>query len=123
MTFFFAETISRQRIHPIQYLMVGCSLILFYLLLLSISEHLSFGLSYLIAAFGVIIQISLYCFTILRTRKFALQVGSILAGVYAFLYILLRLEDSALLVGSIGLFVLLAIAMYVIRNVNWYNQG
>jgi len=122
MTFFFAETITKQRIHPIQYLMVGCSLILFYLLLLSISEHIGFGWSYLIAAFGVVMQISLYCYTILKTKKFALQVGSIITGVYAFLYILLRLEDSALLVGSISLFVLLGIAMYVIRNVNWYGQ-
>jgi inner membrane protein len=122
MVFFFAETITKQRIHPIQYLMVGCSLVLFYLLLLSISEHLSFGWSYLIAALGVVLQISLYCYTILKTRKFALQVGSMLIGLYAFLYILLRLEDSALLVGSISLFVLLGIAMYAIRNVNWYGR-
>lgn len=122
MTFFFAETITKQRIHPIQYLMVGCSLILFYLLLLSISEHIAFGWAYLIAAFGVVMQISLYCYSILKTRKFAIQVGSIISAVYAFLYLLLRLEDSALLVGSISLFVLLGIAMYVIRNVNWYGQ-
>jgi inner membrane protein len=122
MTFFFAETMTKQRIHPIQYLMVGCSLIIFYLLLLSISEHLAFVWAYLIAAFGVVLQISLYCYTILKTRKFALQVGAILAGLYAFLYALLQLEDSALLVGSISLFVLLGVAMYVIRNVKWYNQ-
>lgn len=122
MTFFFAETITRQRIHPIQYLMVGCSLIIFYLLLLSLSEHIGFGWSYLIAALSVILQISLYCYTILRTRKFALQTGGILSGLYAFLYILLQLQDSALLVGSISLFVLLAIAMYVTRNIRWYNQ-
>jgi inner membrane protein len=122
MTFFFTETTSRQRIHPIQYLMVGSSLIIFYLLLLSISEHLSFGWSYLIAASAVVLQISLYCSTMLRSKAFALRVGGILAAVYAFLFILLRLEDSALLVGSIALFVLLGIAMYVIRNVNWYNQ-
>lgn len=122
MTFFFAETVTRQRIHPIQYLMVGCSLVIFYLLLLSLSEHISFGWSYLIASAGVILQISLYCYTILRTRKFALQTGGILTALYVFLYILLQLEDSALLVGSISLFVLLGIAMYVIRNVKWYNQ-
>jgi inner membrane protein len=122
MTFFFVETTTRQRIHPIQYLMVGFSLVLFYLLLLSISEHLAFGWSYLIAAIGIILQISLYCLTILKTRKFSLQVGSVLTILYAFLYVLLQLEDSALLVGSISLFVLLAIAMYITRNINWYNQ-
>jgi len=122
MAFFFTETVTRQRIHPIQYLMVGSSLIVFYLLLLSISEHLGFGWSYLLAAFAVILQISLYSYTILRTRSFAVKIGALLTGIYAFLYVLLRLEDSALLVGSIGLFILLGIAMYLIRNINWYNQ-
>ena len=122
MTFFFAEIISKQKIHPIQYLMVGCGLLVFYLLLLSISEHLSFAWAYLIAAVGVVLQISLYCFSILKTRKFALQIGALLSILYIFLYVLLRLQDSALLVGSISLFILLSIAMYVIRNVNWYTQ-
>ncbi len=122
LTFFFAEIMTRQRIHPIQYLMVGCGLLIFYLLLLSISEHLSFGWSYLIAASGVILQISLYCFSILKTRRFALQVASLLSFLYIFLYVLLRLQDSALLIGSISLFVLLSLAMYIIRNVNWYSQ-
>jgi len=122
MTFFFAETITRQRIHPIQYLMVGCSLVIFYLLLLSLSEHIGFGWSYLIAAAGVILQITLYCYTILRTRKFALQTGGMLTALYMFLYILLQLEDSALLVGSISLFVLLSITMYIVRNIKWYQQ-
>lgn len=122
MTFFFAETITRQRIHPIQYLMVGCSLVIFYLLLLSLSEHIGFGWSYLIAAAAVILQITLYCYTILRTRRFALQTGGMLTALYVFLYILLQLEDSALLVGSISLFVLLGIAMYIVRNVKWYQQ-
>lgn len=122
MTFFFTEITSRQRIHPIQYLMVGCSLVIFYLLLLSLSEHLGFGWSYLVAAASVILQITLYCYTILHTRKFALQTGGILTALYAFLYVLLQLEDSALLVGSISLFVLLGVAMYAVRNVKWYNK-
>ncbi len=122
MTFFFAETMARQKIHPIQYMMVGCGLLVFYLLLLSISEHLAFGWSYLIAAVGVVLQIGLYCFSILKTRKFALQVGALLTFLYVFLYVLLRLQDSALLIGSISLFVLLSVAMYIIRNVAWYSQ-
>lgn len=121
MTFFFAEIMARQKIHPIQYLMVGCGLLVFYLLLLSISEHMAFSWSYLIAATGVILQISLYCYSILKTRKFALQVGSLLSFLYIFLYVLLRLQDSALLIGSISLFVLLSLAMYIIRNINWYG--
>ncbi|MDD4805555.1 MAG: inner membrane CreD family protein, partial [Candidatus Cloacimonetes bacterium] len=122
MTFFFAEIMANQKIHPIQYLMVGCGLLVFYLLLLSISEHIAFGYAYLIAATGVILQISLYCFSILKTRKFALQVGALLSFLYIFLYILLRLQDNALLIGSISLFILLSLAMYIIRNVNWYRS-
>ena len=122
MTFFFAEIMANQKIHPIQYLMVGCGLLVFYLLLLSISEHIAFGYAYLIAATGVILQISLYCCSILKTRKFALQVGALLSFLYIFLYILLRLQDNALLIGSISLFILLSLAMYIIRNVNWYRS-
>lgn len=122
MTFFFAELSSKQKIHPIQYLMVGCALVIFYLLLLSLSEHLAFGWAYLIAAAAVLLQISLYCFSILKTRGFALKIGALLAFLYAFLYLLLRLEDSALLVGSLSLFVLLSLAMFLFRNINWYGQ-
>ncbi|HNX38835.1 MAG TPA: cell envelope integrity protein CreD [Candidatus Cloacimonadota bacterium] len=122
MTFFFAEVMTKQKIHPIQYLMVGCGLLIFYLLLLSISEHLAFGWAYLIAATGVVLQISLYCHSILKTRSFALKIGALLTFLYGFLYLLLRLQDSALLIGSISLFVLLSVAMYIIRNINWYSQ-
>lgn len=122
MTFWLAEIKTRQRIHPIQYLMVGCALLVFYLLLLSISEHLAFAWAYLIAAVAAILQISLFCFSILKSRKFAVQVGILLSFLYAFLYVLLQLQDSALLVGSVSLFVLLSVAMYIIRNINWYSQ-
>lgn len=121
MTFFLAELTSRQKIHPLQYLMVGCGLLIFYLLLLSLSEHLPFGWAYLIAAAGVVLQISLYCFSILKSRAFALRVGALLGFLYAFLYVLLRLEDSALLIGSVSLFAMLSVAMYLVRNINWYG--
>lgn len=123
MTFFLAEIMANQRIHPIQYMMVGCGLVIFYLLLLSLSEHIPFIWAYLIAAVGVILQISLYCISILKTRRFGLQVGALLTFLYVFLYILLRLQDSALLIGSISLFILLSVAMYIIRKINWYNQA
>ena len=123
MTFFFAETVTNQRIHPIQYLMVGFSLMVFYLLLLSISERRTFSWAYLIAASAIVLQITLYCHSILKTRRFALQAGAMLVFLYTFLFVLLRLQDSALLIGSISLFLLLSLAMYVIRNINWYNQG
>lgn len=120
MTFFFAETISKIRIHPIQYLMVGCGLLIFYLLLLAISEYLSFGIAYLISAAAVVLQISLYCASIMKGKGFPLKIGALLSALYAFLYFLLSLEDSALLIGSISLFILLSVAMFLIRKVKWY---
>lgn len=121
LTFFFAEVMSKQKIHPVQYIMVGFGLVLFYLLLLSLSEHISFVWAYLIAATGVVLQISMYCFSILKSRKFAMRVGALLSILYVLLYLLLRLQDNALLIGSVSLFILLSVAMYVIRNVNWYS--
>jgi inner membrane protein len=121
LTFFFAEVMSKQKIHPVQYIMVGFGLVLFYLLLLSLSEHIAFVWAYLIAATGVVLQISMYCFSILKSRKFALRVGALLSILYVLLYLLLRLQDNALLIGSVSLFILLSVAMYVIRNVNWYS--
>jgi inner membrane protein len=100
---------------------VGFGLVLFYLLLLSLSEHIAFVWAYLIAATGVVLQISMYCFSILKSRKFALRVGALLSILYVLLYLLLRLQDNALLIGSVSLFILLSVAMYVIRNVNWYS--
>lgn len=122
LALFLAEVATRQRIHPIHYLTVGCALVVFYLLLLSLSERLAFGWAYLIAATGVILQIGLYCYGILKNRIFALRVGALLAFLYAFLYLLLRLEDSALLVGSVGLFVLLTVAMQIFRRIDWYRE-
>src|SRR5216110_966611 len=121
-TFFLFEVTARQKIHPFQYLMVGAALCLFYLLLLSISEFIGFGYAYLIAAVASTILITWYCRFFLGGRVRTLMIGAGLAGVYTFLYITLRQQDYALLMGAIALFIVLAIVMYVTRKVDWYAR-
>ena len=121
-TFFLFEVTARQKIHPFQYLMVGAALCLFYLLLLSISEFLGFGYAYLIAAIASTILITWYCRFFLGGGVRTLMIGAGLAGVYTFLYITLRQQDYALLMGAIALFIVLAVVMYVTRKVDWYAR-
>lgn len=121
-TFFLFEVTARQKIHPLQYLMVGAALCLFFLLLLAISEFRSFGLAYLIAAAASTALITWYCRSFLGGGARTLMIGAGLAGVYTFLYITLRQQDYALLMGAIALFVLLGVVMYVTRRVDWYAR-
>ena len=120
--FFLFEVTARQKIHPFQYLMVGAALCLFYLLLLSISEFIGFGWAYLSAAAASTILITWYCRYFLGGGVRTLMIGAGLAGVYTFLYITLRQQDYALLMGAIALFIVLAVVMYVTRKVDWYAR-
>ena len=123
LVFFFAEVFNKKRIHPIQYILVGLSMILFYALLVSISEIAGFGWAYLISSIATIGLITLYSKSVLANAKMALIQGSILAFLYLFVYIILQLEDYALLIGSALLFSILAIVMYLSRKVDWYGVG
>ena len=123
MTFFLVETLGRVSVHPVQYLMVGAALCLFYLLLLSLSEHIGFTPAYLLASASTILLIGGYARSALGTRRSALTTTGMLISLYGCLYVLLRLEDYALMTGSIVLFVVLGIVMFVTRRVNWYEVG
>lgn len=120
LAFFFAEIMNKKRIHPIQYLLIGFAIIIFYTLLISISEHINFDISYWISSLSVIFLITAYSKAILKNRYLSLTVFGILTMLYTYLYILLQLEDYALLLGSIGLFVILSAVMYMTRKINWY---
>jgi inner membrane protein len=121
MAFFLSEVMARQRVHPVQYLLVGLAIIIFYALLLSISEQASFGLAYLVAAAAVVSLITAYTRAILGRGLAAVMVGGILTVLYGYLYILLQLTDYALLLGSIGLFITLALVMFLTRRIDWYG--
>ena len=121
LIFFLIQTLSKINIHPFQYLMIGLALIMFYTLLVSISEHSNFLKAYLIAGSSVIVLITLYSKSILKTLKFPLFIGLSLSALYAFIYVIIQLENYALLVGSVGLFLILTIVMYVSRKIDWNN--
>lgn len=121
LIFFLIQTMSKIYIHPFQYLMIGLALVMFYTLLVSISEHSNFLKAYLIAGVSVVALITLYSKSILRSLKFSTLIGVSLTALYAFIYVIIQLENYALLVGSIGLFLILAAVMFVSRKIDWHN--
>ncbi|WP_299109576.1 cell envelope integrity protein CreD [uncultured Tenacibaculum sp.] len=121
LVFFLIQTISKINMHPFQYLMIGLALVMFYTLLVSISEHSDFLKAYGISSIAVIGLITLYAKNILKSNKFMLLVGGALSVLYAFIFIIIQLESYALLVGSVGLFAILAVVMYVSRKIDWSN--
>jgi inner membrane protein len=122
LVFFFFETLKGSRIHPVQYIFIGLALSIFYSLLLSLSEHIGFDSAYLIAAGAVVGLISWYSKFMLSQGNNVMILTIILGGLYTYIYILLQMEEFALLVGSIGLFMVLAISMYLSRNMDWYGS-
>lgn len=116
-----AEIMARILVHPIQYLLLGAALCLFYLLELALSEHLGFAPAYLTATLAIVGLVAFYGGVVLgRPGRAALLAGGV-AALYGYLYVVLTNEDYALLVGAIGLFVLLAAVMFVTRRVNWFR--
>jgi inner membrane protein len=103
--------------------MMGAAMCVFYLLLLALAEHLGFGAAYLAAAVATVGLIGGYSATVLRTRKRTAVLTTALAGLYGVLYVLVQLQSYALLVGSVGLFAALAVAMVLTRRVDWYALG
>jgi inner membrane protein len=119
--FFFAEIMNKRKIHPVQYLLVGFSLVIFYLLLISISEHVSFYKAYFISSFFTVLVITLYSLSVFRARLFSIIVGTELVALYGFLFVLLLNQDYSLLIGSCGIFIVISLIMYFTRNIDWYG--
>lgn len=122
LIFFLIQTISKINIHIFQYTMIGLALIMFYTLLISITEHSSFTMAYAIAAASVIVMLLLYSISVLKNKKFPLFITASLTLLYSFIFVIIQLEDYALLVGSIGLFLILGVVMYVSRKIDWNNN-
>lgn len=118
-----SEIFSKIRIHPVQYCLIGFADIIFYLLLLSISEHLSFDSTYLICAICVSLSTLFYASAIFRQIKWGGLLSSVQFISYIFLYGTLQAEDYALLIGSIGLFIVLVLLMFITRKIDWYELG
>jgi len=121
LMFFLIEVTQKLRIHAFQYILIGLALMIFYTLLLSISEHLGFNIAYWISCLSVIALITFYSSSILGKKKMAYMLASSLTAIYGFLFIIIQIETYALLVGSIGLFIILALTMYYTRKISWYR--
>jgi inner membrane protein involved in colicin E2 resistance len=122
LTYFLFEIKTGKRVHPAQYALVGVAQTVFYLLLLSFAEHLGFDISFLIAGASTVGLLSVNTEWVFRSRKFALRALAVFTILYIFIYVLLRVEAYALLVGAIASFVAVALAMYITRDIDWYGS-
>lgn len=120
--FLLIELFGKKRLHPIQYLLVGFALCIFYLLLISLSEHMTFDYAYLISSLAVVALTVIYSKSMAGRRYMTVLMGMIFTGLYSFLYVMLRLEDYSLLMGSLGLFLILTAVMMGTRKIDWYSR-
>ena len=119
LIFFLIQMVSKVSIHIFQYTMIGLALIMFYTLLISITEHSSFSIAYMVASIAVITMLMLYSYSILKSRRFSIFIASSLSALYVFIYVIIQMEDYALLAGSVGLFAILGSVMYFSRKIEW----
>ena len=121
LVFFFAEVMTKTRIHVVNYLLTGFALCIFYSLLTALAEHIYFFLAYLIAGTTIIGMISVFAHSLYKKWQVTLTVVITLIVLYTFLYVILQLMDYSLLFGNIGLVLILAIVMYFSRKIDWYS--
>ncbi len=121
--FFMFEIVKQLPIHPVQYTLVGLALVLFFLLLVSLSEHIAFALAYLTASAACIALIGFYLSFVLRSWTRGVGFAAALTALYGALYGLLISESNALVLGSILLFAMLSAVMVATRKIDWYNIG
>ncbi len=122
LAYFLFEATSDQRVHPAQYILVGLAQIIFYLLLLAISERIGFNSAFFIAAAATVALISFYLGAVFRSQSKGVMALAVFTALYALIYVLMSLEDYALLVGSVAAFLAIAAAMYATRNLDWYGM-
>lgn len=122
-TLWLFEVLTSAPLHSVQYLLVGAALCLFFLLELSLAEHLGFGLAYALASGGIVGLVGGYAWAVLRKAGRAGVVAGIVTTLYAYLFVLLTNEDYALLAGALGLFAALAAVMWLTRSVDWRDVG
>lgn len=116
------EMIVKRRVHPFQYTLIGIALTVYYTLLLSLSEHLGFNIAYACSSVAVITLISLYSLTFFKQTKIAALLGTLLFIFYSYIFVITQQQDYALLLGSVGLFIIIAVLMYVSRKISWYGE-
>jgi inner membrane protein len=122
LSYFVFEATAGKRVHPAQYVLVGVAHMIFYLLLLSLAERFGFDWGFLIAGGATVLLLSANAGWIFASRVQGIRSLFVFSLLYLFIYLLLRLEDNALLVGAIASFLVVAAVMYLTRNIDWYNS-
>jgi inner membrane protein len=119
ISLFLTELISKQKIHVFNYILIGAAMIIYYTLLLSFSEQVGYNLAYLIASVATITLVSFFIASLLKNKIAAILFAAILTIFYVFIFVIIQLEDLALLIGSIALFIIISALMYFSRKINW----
>lgn len=121
LVIFFREIITGAQIHPIQYLIIGSALVIFYSVLIALSEHIGFNLAYLFSSVIIVSMITLFATSIFRQKSGSIVLMLILILTYAFIFMTLQIADYALIVGNIGILVILGLIMYFSKKIDWYK--
>jgi inner membrane protein len=121
LTYFLFEITTGRRVHPAQYLLVGVAQLIFYLLLLSLAERIGFDLGFLLAGASTVALLSFNARWVFGSRREGLRALTLFTSLYVFIYLLLRLQDNALLLGAVASFSVAAAAMYFTRDLDWYS--
>jgi inner membrane protein len=121
LTYFVFEAATGKRVHPAQYVLVGAAQIIFYLLLLSLSEKTGFNLAFLFAGGSTVALLSTNAGWVFSSQLQGIRAFAIFSLLYVLIYMLLRLQDNALLIGAVASFLAVAAAMYFTRNIDWYD--
>jgi inner membrane protein len=119
ISLFLTELISKQKVHVFNYILIGAAMTIYYTLLLSFSEQVGYNMAYLIASVATIVLISVFIASLLKNRLVSILFAAILAIFYAFIFVIIQLEDLALLIGSVALFIIVSALMYFSRKINW----
>lgn len=119
LSLFFTELLNKRNVHFLQYVLIGAAMIIYYTLLLALSEQMGFNAAYILASVATIGLIGTFIRSLLKNSKAALLFAGILSMFYCFIFVILQLQDMALLVGSVGLFVIIATLMYLSQKISW----
>jgi inner membrane protein len=122
ISLFLTELIRKQKVHSFNYILIGAAMIIYYILLLSFSEQIGFTYAYLVASIATVGLVTTFIASLLKNKKAAALFAGILSVFYTFIFVIIQLEDFALMVGSIALFIIIAVLMYFSRKINWDRQ-
>jgi len=122
ISLFFTEMINKKKVHLLQYVLIGAAMSIYYTLLLSFTERVGFNFAYLIASVATVTLISIFISMLLNNKKPAIIFGAILSIFYSFVYVIIQLQDLSLLFGSIGLFIIISVLMYLSAKMDWNKK-